>query len=198
MLDRTHKKLREAHFFLTAAQEANQSQIFRKEPEALEFYISAFVSAARSVTFAMSMDEGKSTEDWTVDWILRLPNASDRKLMKFFNIQRVKTIHRGAMDIEEVTSTASFIEFAREMSMGGASVSFVTSPPGTPQNTFTKFELKFKGLPDGSPVAYCQRYMALLAELVADFERGHPEPKSGILRKMRRIVRAVRRFPRGF
>jgi hypothetical protein len=171
MLQRTYKKLREAKFFLSAAYDEEQKVLFEKEPEALEFYLSAFVSAGRSVTFAMSKDAGGSTEQWTVDWIARLPTADDRKLMEFFNRQRVNTIHRGDMDVEESVTTVPFAEFVREISMGGAATSFVTSPPGTPQPSFDRIELKFKGLPDGSAIGFCRRYIELVTNLVADFER---------------------------
>jgi hypothetical protein len=47
MLEQTQKKLREAEFFLGQLRaEAH------REPEVFDYYLSAFVSAGRSVTFA--------------------------------------------------------------------------------------------------------------------------------------------------
>jgi hypothetical protein len=177
MLTRTRNKLREAEFFLSLANREYQAQLFDKEPDALEFYISAFVSAGRSVTFAMSKDAGRSTEEWTTEWIANLPSADDRMLVRFFNTQRVKTIHRGEMDVGELDSIVSSEEFSREISMGGGAIAFVTNPSATPSPTYKRTELKFKKLAEGSAIAYCQRYTAILTDLVSDFERDLSGPK---------------------
>lgn len=179
MLRRTQKKLREAQFFLSAVQTEYEKVLFEKEPEVLEFYLSAFISAGRSVTFAMSKDAGGSTGAWTTAWIKRLPSADDKKLMEFFNGQRVNTVHKGILDLEESLTTVSAAEFAREITLGGGATSFVTSSPGAPQASFDRTELKFKGLPDASVIAHGRQYITLVKALVADFERQHPEGSPG-------------------
>jgi hypothetical protein len=153
----------------------NEKILIEKEPEVLEFYLSAFLSAGRSVTFAMSKDAGKSTAEWTSAWIEQLPSEDDKKFMGFFNDQRVNTVHKGFLDVEEFVTTVSAADFAREIALGGGATSFVTSPSGTPQPSFDRTELKFKGLPDASVIAHGRHYIKLVKALVADFERAHPE-----------------------
>ena len=52
MIEATLKKLREAKFFLSLLNRESQKTV-RNGPESFEFYLNAFLSAARSVTFAL-------------------------------------------------------------------------------------------------------------------------------------------------
>ena len=56
MIEATQKKLREARFFLSHLETENRRAV-RNEPEAFDYFMSAFVSAARSVTFALQAEE---------------------------------------------------------------------------------------------------------------------------------------------
>jgi hypothetical protein len=56
MIEATQKKLRETQFFLWQLL-SESKQIFRNEPEALQFYLNAFPSTARSVMWALQWEE---------------------------------------------------------------------------------------------------------------------------------------------
>jgi hypothetical protein len=140
--------------------------------ESVDFYVSAFVSAARSVTFAMSKDYGASTEDWTTAWILRLASKDDIELMAFFVGQRNKNEKQGSADLELTTATISEAEFVREITSQGGSY-LATGTPGTPPPTFDKSETRFLDRPDQPIVSVCKSYLQLLNRLLADFESEH-------------------------
>ena len=56
MIEATQKKLGEAQFFFYRLLNEAQKPV-RSEPEIFEFYLSAFLSAARSVTFVLQYEE---------------------------------------------------------------------------------------------------------------------------------------------
>lgn len=71
MLDDTRTKLREAEFFLR--QLANvHSAILRIEPEASAFYLSAFLTAGRSVGDYIEAEGGDDYRAWWVERAKRL------------------------------------------------------------------------------------------------------------------------------
>ena len=53
---RANKKLREAEFFLRHLEGAVDAHVSADNPEVAEFYFSAFLSAARSVTFTLEAE----------------------------------------------------------------------------------------------------------------------------------------------
>jgi hypothetical protein len=171
MLERTHKKLREAQFFLGLLN-AEDSKVLGRQSEIVDFYLSAFLSAARSVTFAMSKDHGAGTENWTTDWIGRLP-GQDGNLMDFFVHQRNKIQKQGAADIEATLTTMSHVEFMQQISLQGGNY-LTTGMPGVPPPTFSRTGARFAASPHASIGALCQNYLDLLSRLVSDFERENP------------------------
>jgi hypothetical protein len=86
MIEATQKKLRETQFFLRLLFNADQ-EVVRTEPEAFEFYLNAFLSAARSVTFALQYEERDKYEEWFPDWGNNL-SEEDRQLLDFLKKQR--------------------------------------------------------------------------------------------------------------
>jgi hypothetical protein len=62
-IPRTEAKLREAQFFLEQLASIQGQSIRRKDPEHFAFYLSAFLSAARSVTLALQNDVGHEIYD---------------------------------------------------------------------------------------------------------------------------------------
>jgi hypothetical protein len=174
VLDRAHKKLREAEFFLGLLIAAD-SAVIKRAPEAPDFYLSAFLTAARSVTFAMSKDHGESTEEWNIEWISRL-SADDAALMRFFVKQRNKVQKEGSADIEVTFATVSLTEFVAELDANGGAY-FGSHMPGMSQPTANRTETRFRAKPDVSVGAVCRSYLDLLKRLISDFEHGHPDSK---------------------
>lgn len=174
----THNKLREADFFLRALTN-DESEWMEQEPEAGDFYLSAFMSAARQVTYVL---EGVAEyKQWSKCWFAERPNE-DEDLHKFFVDQRNKLQHEGAADLEKVTITdVSLGQFVHEMSRPGGpgGTAFVSGAPGAPGPTFTKSEFRFAGRAKDTVVDACRRYLDLLKQLVRDFERDHPGTGNG-------------------
>jgi hypothetical protein len=63
MIPLTQKKLREAGFFLNKLSAEGQ-QVVRSEQESFEFYLSAFLSSARAVTFALQKEQKEKYDAW--------------------------------------------------------------------------------------------------------------------------------------
>ncbi len=152
MLDRTLKKLREAEFFLGRLL-AGKSQATNREPEASDFYFSAFFTAARSVAFILRIENSEEKEPRSRDWLSRL-SVEDHDLMDFF----------GATD--NTFTTVSLIEFMQDAYRRGV----IT----TPQPPVKQSETRSSVRPEDSIDAGCQTYLGLLKQLVAEFEREHP------------------------
>jgi hypothetical protein len=62
MIAKTQKRLRAARFFLQDLQ--NRARAFRSDPEAFEFVLEAFLSAARSVTWVLQKEEKEKYDAW--------------------------------------------------------------------------------------------------------------------------------------
>jgi hypothetical protein len=102
----TEKKLREAEFFFEqmrrrALDGANLAS------EQFEFYFSAFVTAARSVTMVLQKEDTAGYETWFVPW--RDAVAGRAELLGFMNEERVAVVHRlGASHVAEVEFINAF------------------------------------------------------------------------------------------
>jgi len=78
----TLKKLREAGFFLRLLADLSNDGVVTREPEAAEFYASAFLSAARAVPWALHKERTAEWNAWIDGWRSRLSD-SDREIWKF-------------------------------------------------------------------------------------------------------------------
>jgi len=95
-------KLAEARFFLQKSQEAlefMEANIWWGNPPAqilIGFYVSAFLSAARSVTFALQ-NEAKQTYDTRFpQWVSAL-SEEDQEIFKLMNQKRVEEVHQSGV-----------------------------------------------------------------------------------------------------
>jgi hypothetical protein len=82
----TRHKLGEANFFL------QQDKSVLDQPEILSYYLSAFISAARSVTMVLQFENGENQE--FIDWYSkRQKDMKNDDIFSFFNSLRIDTIH---------------------------------------------------------------------------------------------------------
>ena len=81
----TKKKLAETRFFFEKLEENHFEAPF-------DFYLSAFISAARSVTFMMQK-EYKHIEGWQAWYESKFVDSDVKKLLRKFNDMRTRTIH---------------------------------------------------------------------------------------------------------
>jgi hypothetical protein len=88
-IESVEKKLRETEFFLAKMGEQEDRAFGVKEP--FDFYLSAFLSAARSVDYRLRHEQKAIYEPWREQW-----NDSNRKedaLIKFFVGDRRIEVH---------------------------------------------------------------------------------------------------------
>jgi hypothetical protein len=94
MIERTQKKLREAKFFLD-----HLAQLRGSDPDdAAEFYLSAFLSAARSVTNVLESEE-PIYRQWSPAWQATLTEA-ERQLLAKFTSARNRALKQGTPTVK--------------------------------------------------------------------------------------------------
>ncbi len=90
----TRHKLDEARFFLRKVDEYYYhdlpSVVLGREPPEFRYYLSAFLSAARSITWIMRSEFG-ALEGWDAWFKSNEPGDAEKQLLKVFNELRVRT-----------------------------------------------------------------------------------------------------------
>jgi hypothetical protein len=172
LIEATQQKLREAIFFFDKLCKANQ-EVVRNDPEIFSYYLSAFLSAARSVTFALQFEEKEKYDAWFPVWHDRLAQE-DKDLLKLFVAQRNQVLKQGTAEIDVVTELIPLTEVRQDRYEHPAYGFHWAGLPGDPPPQVgvsrSYFEL------DGSPsevTSACERYVKLLQNLVPDFVRSH-------------------------
>src|SRR2546425_7540729 len=124
---KTQKKLREARFFFDKI--SSHEKDFHYDSEEFDFYVSAFLCAARSVTFFLHAENKAWYDNHFNDFMASLP-ADDRDLLAFMNEQRVAEVHRLGSDIQSVVNMVPL----SELSLRKTPTFKVewSGPPGTP------------------------------------------------------------------
>jgi hypothetical protein len=173
-LNATKFKLAEAQFFYAKLCGVG-SRVVVQRPEEFQFYLSAFLSAGRSVTLVLQAEHKAKYDAWFCDWKATL-SADQAALLVNFNEQRVASIHlKGARVIhsEELISGAEYLAAA---SLEGENIE-LSSPPGVPLPSFRKVVRSFSFDGAQSEVAHSAgQYLALVQQLVADFEGCYASP----------------------
>ncbi|MBI3695603.1 MAG: hypothetical protein HY238_12290 [Acidobacteria bacterium] len=172
MIDVTQRKLREAEFFLWHLVDDGQKAV-RNEPEAFGFYLSAFLSAGRSVTFALQYEEKAKYDKWFPHWFGNL-SAEDQNLLKFSKDQRNSEQKRGGADVTVIWEYVPVTQVRTERATHPAYGFHWFGPPGTPPpRVGIPVHLFESSRGDQQVTLACQRYVGLLARLVEDFVQAH-------------------------
>lgn len=171
MLEVTQEKLREAAFFLRRLAEASHTLV-GEEAEGVPYYLSAFLSAGRSVTFALQAEEKDGYDAWFPGWFDNQTEET-RELFELMKGQRNQVLKRGRADI---AYSLRFIPIVRadpiEQRQALAFQWF--GPPGVPPPAIGRRVRHFQW--SGTPAEVsqtCRRYLELLESLVTDFLRTH-------------------------
>jgi hypothetical protein len=143
-LNSTNRKLREAEFFL------NQVELTLDQPEILMYYISAFVSAARSVTFVMQYEIGKNHE-FKAWYLKKQKQMNEDEIFSLFNSLRFGTIHNDGK-----------VKFTRKISLRIIEAN-VKQPP-------RKITLYFEDMKERDGLEVCEVYLDKLSRLVKGAE----------------------------
>jgi hypothetical protein len=165
-IPKTLKKLREARFFLGWMKNAAKLMDFERED--FDFYLSAFLSAGRSVTLVLQVEQKDLYDAQYGPWESNLP-GEDQALMKFMNRQRRKEVHLLGADIEAAIEMVPITQ--------------IETQPGTdPRYSYSISWWGETGIPPeiGRKVRYfesgqqvvaeCTRYFKLLEKVVRQFD----------------------------
>jgi hypothetical protein len=161
MIDSTRKKLREAQFFL--AQLEQQQRTHGLYPaEAVEFYLSAFLSAARSVTFVLAAEEPSRYKEWSADWRGARPEEDKRVLARFTDA-RNRALKRETPNVSEdwLGPSASYDGIPAH-----AIMAFLEDGELPISDRLFNARLT-AGDDEEDVVSLCRQYAGLLADLVA-------------------------------
>ena len=168
MIPATNKKLQEARFFFSSLEQESGPL----HPGAhFDYYLSAFLSAGRSVTFALRAEETLSYDGWYPDWEQNDITADDRVLLKFINDQRRKSVHTTGAEVDVSAVVIPIEQFMQEVTHRGWQVYMHSGVPGTPRPDIIGQTRTFPALKDEDVVGVCRKYLDLLSRLVSDFEQ---------------------------
>ena len=168
MFARTQKKLREATFFLAHLQQETTRLPSPESTEAAAFFLSAFLSAARSVTNVLESEAPEVYKDWSKGWRTSLTEGQ-RLLLGSFTQARNRALKREAPSLNEAWGEVK--TRARSGQLTPAELVFFFGSDAeinegrTLVGRLTPEEAIAEVLPR------CSEYYELLLRLVADFER---------------------------
>ena len=127
VIPETQRKLSEALFFFKLLYGQTQGPDY--DAEKFGYYLSAFLSAARSVTFVLQAEDKDHYDALYSAWEAGLAEA-DLKLWRHVNDQRVAEVHRKGADVD---TTWEWRPVRHVFGMSGRAVptsSFVVGSPG--------------------------------------------------------------------
>jgi hypothetical protein len=167
-IDATRSKLAEAEFFFQKLT-AEAQKVISNEPEAFEFYLSAFLSAARSVTFVLQAEQKEKYDTWFKQWRETLPNE-ENELLDYANEQRVQAVHRMGPQVEFSSEALSMPEFLLAGARQGMRIEIHNGPLSNPPPQFQRLVRNFEIGGTKSEVAHvCEKYLAVVSNLVTAF-----------------------------
>jgi hypothetical protein len=136
-------------------------------------YLSAFLSAGRSVTFVLQKDQKESYDSWFPGWLANDLTENERALFNFMKDQRNAALKTGRIDIEVTDRPIPMAQFMQEISHRGWQIFMQSGVPGTPYPEQIGKARTFAALGDQDVVAACSSYLTLLVRLIADFEQAN-------------------------
>ena len=172
MIQATKMKLQEARFFFGHLE--RESGPLHSSGH-FDYFLSAFLSAGRSVTFALQSEDKQSYDHWFPGWKRNDITADDRELLTFMNDQRVESVHGTGAEVEISNVVVPMQQFMQEVTHRGWQIYMHSGVPGTPRPDIIGQTRKFPALKDEDVVAVCRKYLDLLSRLVSDFESSTSE-----------------------
>lgn len=159
------KKLREARFFLGQMEQLGRSTAStRLDHDHFEFYLSAFLSAARSITDYFERD--RKYRVWYRDWKMSQPEE-DRQLINQMTNQRDLEVHEEGANIAHELEDVPL----SKIDMSGLHAAYAHSfgePWGEPQVSQKVYYFVLEGR-NVNAIETCNRYADLLIQAVDEF-----------------------------
>ena len=160
---RVGKKLRETRFFLRKLDE--RAQMAFGDHEEFDFYLSALLSAARSVDCRLHYEEGDTYVAFRKSWDNAL-QGNEQVLIKFMVDDRNVEVHGSGSNRAEYESRIPVFGSYQDK-LGEVMVS---APPGCPSAEIIKPAYSFTiGGQQFPVIECCRRYIELLERLLADY-----------------------------
>ena len=172
MIEATHKKLREARFFLDQM-ERELTSAGHNPVEAFEFYLSAFLSAARSVTFILEAEEQHKYPEWSRAW-RETRSEKEKQMLARFTSARNRALKRETPAVAYDRTASSILYPPGSLPAEFQFIFDDDDQPFVPYRTITS-----RLVPDGveeEVVPHCRKYLDLLTELVAAFLNANSQP----------------------
>jgi hypothetical protein len=172
-LSRVHKKLGEADFFFEKMCEEEPRFIGDKEP--FQYYLSAFLNAARTVDYRLHHEYGAIYKPWRKAWNGRLAAGEDR-LIEFMVIDRIAEVHATGSRHSVGKEGIGFGIGEHRLPRGQGMIQ-ISGPPDMPSATLYRptYTYSFSiGGTDRKVTEACRDYLALLHRMVEQFGADHP------------------------
>jgi hypothetical protein len=153
MIERTQRRLRQARFFYEHLLDPPRTTTIGSE--AFLFYFSAFIQAARSVTWTLKHEETEKWKAWEPKWKARR-TTGEQKLLDFRNELRTAETHRSGANL--------WVELKQE------ALDVIHLDSRTTQATLRlNISYYFDEEQKHEVTALCRRYLELLETMVKDF-----------------------------
>jgi len=170
VIEATQKKLGEAKFFLrhleTEAKKPNSDR------EVFRYYLSAFLSASRSITWFLQKENKPLYDSSYQAWKQRLEER-DGKLLEDMNQQRVAEVHKGGVELQSQVQSVPFFDVDRGSNTDPRyGVHFFGLMGMTGGSVQVEIVERYFDLSQGPEevTATCRRYLGLLENFVNEFE----------------------------
>ena len=165
LIPKTQKKLRETKFFMGKLMQEAQTTNLDKED--FEFFLSAFLTAGRSVRDVLKEEHRSYTAWYQPGWTTKL-RSEESQLLEFMRKLRNTEVHDlGAQTQQSI----EMIPLAHALGNSPLYVAYADSDAEIGRKVYY-FEI------DGKPekvLGVCRRYQDLLVRLVDDFDRTYPK-----------------------
>jgi hypothetical protein len=172
MIERTQRKLREAQFFLRQLT-TERYRFAPSDPEAFLHYLSAFLSAARSITFVMQNEAKEQYDAWFPSW-LKNCTEGERDLLQHMNAQRVAEIHRDGADTTVEWEVVPMVEqLARDLDRHPAYHFHYFRQQAWQRDVKRPTHYFELGSDKADVITRCQHYLGVLEKLVREFMQAH-------------------------
>jgi hypothetical protein len=178
----TMKKLNEARFFLKKMKEE-----FSKKSPTFDYYLSAFLEAARSITWIMKK-EYSGNHKWEQWYNTRTPNESEKLILDRINSLRVDTVHIEPIETDlRINSEIDISDLQPEIiqlltNLPGRTFDAEVGPPNEDgiqafrvnidgnliEGTITKVFRQTGTIPEEDIMELCSSYFRIMEGLVKD------------------------------
>jgi hypothetical protein len=174
MIEATQKKLREAQFFFHMLKKTSR-QAVGNDPEQFEFILSAFLSSARAITWALQWEDKEKYDAWFIPWFQKRTNE-DQQLFNFMKNQRNYAEKRGGAETRVNSDEYVPITQITTDTRGHPAYGFFWfGPPDAPLPEVALPVHSFTGSGE-QVISACKRYVDILDELVKNFLETHSLP----------------------